>query len=225
LFLFRGIRPIRGLKMDRKLVVGLVGGIGSGKSRVAGAFAERGACVIDGDRIAHEALREPDVIGQVIARWGKDLLDGQGQIQRRKLAAIVFAQPTERRSLEAIMHPRIKERIRAEVERAQADPSVRFIVLDAAVMLEAGWHDVCQRLIYLDTPRDLRLQRLAQQRGWTVEEVEARENAQLPLTWKATKADYVVNNSGSLEHLHHQVDALLRLWGLVPQPAADTFDT
>jgi dephospho-CoA kinase len=194
------------------LVVGLVGGIGAGKSQVAEAFARRGARVISGDALAHAALREPTIKELVVGRWGQILLDAKGEIQRPLLADVVFADADERRALEAMVHPWIKERIRIEVEAARADTMIRLIVLDAAVMLEAGWHDVCDHLVFIEAPREVRLQRVAEQRGWTVQEVEAREAAQLPLTAKAAHADHTLDNSTSLERLDNQVADLVRLW-------------
>jgi dephospho-CoA kinase len=195
-------------------VVGLVGGIGAGKSQVAEAFACRGARVISGDALAHAALREPAIKKLVVERWGERLLDDKGEIQRRLLAEVVFADAGERRALEAMVHPWIKDRIREEVEAARTDASVRLIVLDAAVMLEAGWHDVCDHLVFIEAPREARLRRVAEQRGWTVPEVEAREAAQLPLTAKAAQADHTLDNSTTLERLDHQVADLVRLWNV-----------
>jgi dephospho-CoA kinase len=194
------------------LVVGLVGGIGAGKSQVAEAFARRGARVISGDALAHAALRESAIKELVVGRWGKRLLDDNGEIQRRLLAEVVFADADERRALEGMVHPWIKDRIRLEVEAARADAKIRLIVLDAAVMLEAGWHDVCDRLVFIDAPRDVRRRRVAEQRGWTLQEVEAREAAQLPLTAKAAHADHTLDNSTSLERMDCQVADLVRLW-------------
>ena len=205
--------------MTKKPVVGLVGGIGSGKSRVAAAFAERGARVIAGDDLAHEALRQPAIKERVVRRWGPGLLDEHGEVRRRQLGAVVFADPAQRRELEAMMHPWIEERIRQELAAAQADPAVRLVVLDAAIMLEAGWDAVCDRLVYVDAPREVRLRRLAGQRGWTEKEVQARENAQLPLTVKAARADHVLDNSATPEHLNRQVEDLLRRWGLAREAA------
>ena len=199
---------------EGKLVVGLIGGIGSGKSQVAAAFARHGARIIAGDQLAHAALKDPDVRARVASRWGQGVLDGQGEIDRRRLAAIVFADSAELKALEAITHPWIRRRIRDEIEAARADARVPLIVLDAAIMLEAGWNDVCDRLIYIDAPREMRLERVARQRGWTEKEVAAREQAQLPLTEKVIRADHVLDNSASLEHLNRQVNDLLPLWGL-----------
>jgi dephospho-CoA kinase len=197
-----------------KPVIGLVGGIGSGKSQVAAAFARRGGRIVAGDELAHAALRQPELRQRIVARWGPEILDAHGEVQRRRLGAIVFADAVERRALEEVLHPWIKQRIREEVAAARADPAVRFVVLDAAVMLEAGWDGVCDRLVYIDAPRAVRQDRLAAQRGWTSQEADDRERAQLPLTEKAGRADHVLDNATTLDHLERQVDHLLDLWGL-----------
>jgi dephospho-CoA kinase len=207
---------------EKPLVVGLVGGIGAGKSRVAEAFARHGARVVSGDALAHEALRQPAVKEQIVRRWGARMLDDKGEVQRRLLGAAVFADAGERRALEAMVHPWIKRRIREEVDAARADPSVRLVVLDAAVMLEAGWHDVCDRLVFVEAPREVRLRRVAERRGWTAEELAAREAAQLPLTAKAAHADHTLDNSASLEDLERRVEDLVRRWGRAEGPAPQT---
>jgi dephospho-CoA kinase len=202
------------------LVVGLIGGIGSGKSQVAEEFARHGARVVSGDAAGHQALKQLQIKEQIVRRWGPEILDDNGEVQRRKLGAVVFADPAQRKELEEIVHPWIKERIRAEVEAARRDPGVPLVVLDAAVMLEAGWHGVCDRLVYVDAPREARLRRVAGQRGWSAQEAEAREGAQMPLTDKAARADHVLDNSASLEHLGRQVRELLLQWGLLTSGAA-----
>src|SRR5262245_5747701 len=203
-----------GWRMNRKLVIGLIGGIGSGKSLVAAEFAKHGGRIINADQAGHDALRDPDVRARVVQRWGKDLLDERGEIVRRRLGAIVFADEAERKALEAIVFPRIGEDLRRQIDAARADPEEKLIGLGAAVMLEAGWNSVCDRLVYVDVPREERLRRLTRQRGWTEQEVEARERAQLPLTVKASRADHAIDNSGSPDALAGQVSALLRTWGL-----------
>jgi len=196
--------------------VGLIGGIGSGKSLIARLLAERGAAIVSGDALGHEALRQPALRARVVERWGESLLNEGGEIDRRRLAEVVFGEPRGRQALEAIVHPYIKRRLREEVDRALARPEVRLVVVDAAVMLEAGWNSLCDRLIYIDVPRPLRLQRLRDQRGWHEKEVAARERAQMPLNEKAARANSTVDNSGSPEDIARQIDALLRRWGLDP---------
>ena len=197
-----------------KPVVGLVGGIGSGKSQVARAFARRGGALVDADPIGHAALEQPEILQQIREAWGQRVLDATGEVDRKKLGAIVFASPVERARLERLVHPWIGKRIREEVARLQADPSVAFVVLDAAVMLEAGWNKVCDRLIYVHAPRAQRLARVASQRGWNEQEFSQREHAQLPLTAKATLADAAVDNTGSPQAVQEQVDLLVCEWRL-----------
>jgi dephospho-CoA kinase len=196
------------------LVIGLIGGIGVGKSRVAAAFARRGAKVVSGDEAGHEALRQPEVLRRVVERWGPEVLGPDGAIDRRRVAARVFADPAELKVLQAITWPWIEARLRQQIDAARAEPGVRLIVLDAAVLLEAGWDRVCDRVVYVDVPRAIRLRRLAEGRGWSAKEVEARERAQLMLSDKASRADDALDNSGTPEALDRQADTLLRRWGL-----------
>src|SRR4051812_44155490 len=153
--------------MTHKPVIGLIGGIGSGKSRVAVAFVERGARVVSGDEAGHEALRQPGIRKAGGRRWGPGLLDERGENGRSRLGAIVFADPAERQALEALVFPWLQRRLREQIAEAAADPGVKLIVLDAAVLLEAGWNSLCDGIVYVHAPRDVRLQRLAQQRGWS----------------------------------------------------------
>jgi len=197
--------------MNPKRIIGLIGGIGSGKSRVATAFAKRGARVISGDQAGHEALKQPEIRDAVEKRWGKGLVDENGEVNRRALGRIVFAKQEELRALEAIVFPWIGQRLRDEIAAAARDVQVPLIVLDAAVMLEAGWNNVCDRIVYVHAPRDARLRRLAETRGWTAKEVAARESVQMSLTEKATRADLAVDNSGSPEELERQVEAIWRV--------------
>ncbi len=200
--------------LSDKPVVGLIGGIGSGKSRVAEALARHGARIVSGDQFGHEALRQPDIIAQVTRRFGTGVLDEDGKVSRRRLGALVFADPAELRALEALVFPWIERNLESEIARGQADPKVALIVLDAAVLLEAGWNKYCNGVVYVHAPRAVRLARLAGQRGWSAKEVAARENAQMSLTEKVTRADYVVDNSGPPEQLETQIGRLLKQLGL-----------
>ena len=198
--------------MARMLVVGLIGGMGSGKSQVAAEFAKHGARVVNADEIGHEALRQGAIRDALVQRWGREVLDEKGAVDRRRVGRIVFSEETERRALESVVHPYIARRIGEEIEAARSDPSVTLVVLDAAIVLETGWSRECDRLVYVHAPRDVRLRRLAVQRGWSAKEVEAREHAQLSLAEKASRADDAVDNSGSPELLARQVEDLLRQW-------------
>jgi dephospho-CoA kinase len=199
---------------SRHPVIGLIGGIGSGKSTVAAAFARHGARVVSGDQAGHEALCDPEVRQRVLGRWGRGILNEQGEIDRRRLGAVVFDDPAERAALEDIVHPWIEQRLREQIDAASRDPEVRLIVLDAAILLEAGWNKVCDLLVYVHAPRGQRLRRVAEQRGWSAKEVAAREQAQMALADKVGRADDAVDNSGPPEAAARQVDELLRRWGL-----------
>jgi dephospho-CoA kinase len=199
-----------------KPVLGLIGGIGAGKSTVATALAQHGGKVVAADPIGHEALEQPDLRARILDVWGgRDILTLQGTIDRKKLGRIVFPSPVERSRLEHIVHPFIEQRIREEVARAQADPSSRFVVLDAAIMLEAAWADVCDKLVYVDAPRDVRLARVRTQRGWTDHDLANREAVQMPPDKKKERADAVVDNGGPPEATTAQVAQLVRKWELV----------
>ena len=197
-----------------KPVLGLLGGIGSGKSSVAAELARHGGLLINADRIGHEALRQPEIRQRVLERYGAHLVDAQGDIDRKKLGARVFGAIQELRALEAIVFPFIGARIRQEIAQARQSHTARFIILDAAVMLEAGWNDVCDKLIFVDAPYEARLARVQQQRAWSATDLEAREKLQMPLVEKRRRADAVIQNSGSPEALAAEVTPLLGQWNL-----------
>lgn len=194
----------------RKFRLGLIGGMGSGKSEIARLFSELGGAVVAGDPLGHEALRDPQIRQQLVNRWGSELLDEHGQIDRRRLAAIVFADPQQRQYLESLSLPYIKRRMAEELAKAEADSDKRFLVLDAAIMLEVGWCHQCDAIVFVDAPREVRLARLANQRGWSEAEVARREAAQMSLTEKRNHADHVIDNSGTLEQARAQVLELLQ---------------
>jgi dephospho-CoA kinase len=202
-------------------IIGLVGGIGAGKSLVAAEFARRGATVIAGDPAGHEALRQPEIRQRVVERWGSGVLGADGEVDRRALATIVFADAQERKALEEMVFPWIGRRLREQLAASQADPAVRWIVLDAAVMLEAGWNNVCDWIVYVDAPRELRLERLARQRDWTPAQLAAREAAQWSPEAKAAYADAVLVNAGDATDLNRSIDDLLARWGLPPRRETD----
>src|SRR5262245_21220082 len=128
--------------MVAKLVIGLLGGVGSGKSSVAAEFAKYGARVINADRFGHEALRQPAIRDLLVDGGGREILDENGKIVRSRVPLIVFADDKERRTLETLVHPYITRCIQEEIDAAKADPAVKFVVLDAAIMLETGWDKV-----------------------------------------------------------------------------------
>ncbi len=192
-------------------VIGLLGGVASGKSTISRLLAAAGAGVLDADRAGHEALRLPEVEQVARNRWGEAVFGVDGGLDRSQLARIVFAPPPdgpqERRFLEQLTHPEIGRIIRRQAE-ALAEESCPVAVLDAPLLLEAGWDRLCSTLVFVDVPRDLRLAR-ALRRGWTSSEFEAREQAQLPVETKRARADLILENAGDMEEARKQVT---RLW-------------
>jgi len=192
-------------------ILGVVGGIGSGKSHVAQFLVQYGAVKLDADRIGHEVLRQQAVKGAIHARFGGSVFDSAGEIDRKKLAAIVFA-PTEKGAgdlafLNDLTHPRIAEesrKILAELEQR----GVGLVVLDAPLLLESRWNELATKVIFVDTPEWVRLKR-CEQRGWSQPEFFAREAAQWPVEKKRKHADYVLSNTGTLADLENEVRKFL----------------
>jgi dephospho-CoA kinase len=185
------------------LILGLSGGIASGKSVVANVLRDLGAAVLDADKAGHAVLREPDVIAALRARWGDVILDQAGQISRRAVAKIVFAagNDAERKFLEQLTHPRIESSLKDELEAIRNSPDPPPVVaIDAALLFEAGWDKLCDKILFVDAPRDLRLER-AVSRGWSTEQFAAREAAQLPPEEKRSRSHIVIRNARTLENI------------------------
>ena len=196
-------------------VVGIVGGIGSGKSSVARWVASRhgDVLVINGDEVGHEVLKIPSVIHAVQERFGPEALDAGGQVDRRALGQIVFGPHNEqqraRHDLEQIVHPRIRETFEKRIAEAVA-AGRRAVLLDAAVLFEAGWNDLCHAIVFVDVPRPVRLARLQNGRGWSEADVERREKSQQSVEQKRLRADSIIENNDSLEAAGEQLEAILK---------------
>ena len=190
-------------------VFGLIGGIAAGKTAVAHCFESLGAVVLDADRAAHEVLRSPEVEEAARNRWGLAIFDEDGRIDRRRLAQIVFSAtpsgPKELAYLEQLTHPRIGEVLSRQGEEAVAGGKALALVVDAPVMLEAGWGGFCDKIVFVDASREVRLKRVLQ-RGWSEKEFAARESTQESLDVKRSLADVTIDNSGSLEETQAQVE-------------------
>ncbi|MDY7010778.1 MAG: dephospho-CoA kinase [Planctomycetota bacterium] len=188
-----------------KTVIGLLGGIGSGKSTVAAELASLGCGCIDADAIGHELLKDPQVRAELEEHWGRGIFDESGNVNRKALAESAFASRQETQALNAIMHPRIRRRMLEQIGAMSDNPEIPAIVIDAALLLETDWHELCNVFIFISTPEDIRSERVKQSRGWDRRTLKRRENLQIPLDIKADKADYVVNNSLSESSLREQI--------------------
>ncbi len=186
-------------------MIGLIGGMGAGKSRLAALFAEWGAQVLDADAIGHALLDQTPARDEVVARFGEGVLDLSDpeapRIDRKRLGKIVFSEPALLKVLESILHPRMRLTFQKAIGRAARKRQARAVVLDAAILLEARWDDLCDVVLFVEAPEAARLERLQQSRGWSAEAVEARQKAQKPLDEKRGKADFVIENAGDLDAL------------------------
>lgn len=195
------------------LVVGLTGGICSGKTTVARIFAKKGAVVLDADEIAHQ-LQEPGqpVYEAIVRAFGREILKADRRIERAKLGNLVFADPTMRRKLEAIMHPAIVRTCETRIEQAR-EAGTKICIVDAALLIEARAQERFDRLIVVAASKEVQLERLIQ-RGLREEEAVRRIRSQMPLEEKVRYAHDFIDNSGSLEETEWQVarifDGLLR---------------
>ena len=192
-------------------VFGLVGGIGAGKSAVATRMSEIGAFVIDADKVGHTLLNQRPVRDQVLDHFGTAILapvENAGDppsIDRRALGSIAFASRTALRELESILHPAMERTFEKAIARTQRRGGVKAIVLDAAILFEAGWHRYCDRIVFVDSPRDLRLARLLETRGWDDATLTKREATQSSLDAKRSVADVVIPNHGDAAALRSAI--------------------
>lgn len=190
-------------------VIGLVGGIGSGKSAVArGLVSRRNLVLIDADAIGHQVLKLPETKEKIKKRFGKDVFDSQGEIDRSRLAKKVFgtaeASQTAREDLNRIVHPLIGKQIHEEIQKAQEkarrEPgSVSGVLLDAAILLETGWGDMCDAIVFVEASDEVREKRVRETRGWLPDDWKKREASQLSLNDKKHTADMTIHNSQNLE--------------------------
>jgi dephospho-CoA kinase len=189
-------------------VVGLTGGIASGKSTVSAMFRELGAQVIDADQVARDVV-EPGTPGlEEVARRFPGVLDPSGQLDRAALGRRVFADPAERRALEGILHPRIREEVARRTE-ALARAGETVVLYDAALLIENGLHRGMDGVIVVSAPEAVQRARLAARDGLDDAAITARLAAQLPLADKRAHATWVVENGGSLDETRAQVR---RIW-------------
>lgn len=187
------------------LRIGLTGGIGSGKTTVANLFAARGVPVIDTDAIAHE-LVEPGqpALAEIAARFGAELLDDAGRLDRARLRERVFADSGQRKALEAILHPRIHAEMTLRVNAAKA----AYVVLVVPLLFEAGWRDRVDRVLLVDVPVELQRARVAARDHLPAAQIDAILAAQATREQRRAGADDIIDNGGDAAALERQVEEL-----------------
>jgi dephospho-CoA kinase len=197
------LEDVPGRDAPPPIVLGLVGGIGAGKSAVAAALGELGCLVIDADRDARAALDRPDVREQLVRWWGPGILNAEGAVDRKAVASIVFSDPEQRARLEAVVHPIVKAFRGEVIARARAQGAVG-VVIDAPLLFEAKSDQECDAVLFVDTPREMRVARVAA-RGWDPEELNRRERAQMSLEEKKARSHAAIVNDGDLPTLRLRV--------------------
>ncbi|MCY7377867.1 MAG: dephospho-CoA kinase [Gemmatimonadaceae bacterium] len=203
------------------LLVGLTGNIGSGKSTVAQLLSERGATIIDADVLARRAVElGTTAYAAIVERWGTSILAADGLIDRTALRRIVFSEPQELEQLNSIVHPEV-ERMRAALVELARQRGDRLVVCDIPLLFERRMTDDFDRIVLVDAPRPVRLERLVRERG--LRETEAMDMivAQMPAELKRARADFVIDNIGTLTQLDQRVT---EVWSAL-LAAAETRET
>jgi dephospho-CoA kinase len=189
-------------------VIGILGGIGSGKSTVASLFGKLGCIVVDADAIAHELLDTEEVRDIISREFGPAAFGPDGKVSRKAIASIVFSDATKLARLTSIIHPRALERTMEVVKEARSRGSAPAVVIDAPLLVEAGWHEKCDILVFVECNIGARVARFSQRTGLDRAQMEAREKFQISLDKKAKLAYYVINNNLDLSALEGQVGSV-----------------
>ncbi|MBC8328480.1 MAG: dephospho-CoA kinase [Planctomycetes bacterium] len=204
--------------------VGILGGVGAGKSTAARALTEVLSgpdCLVDADQEVGLLLGNPVVAEDVAASLGSGVLRPDGLLDRRAMAAQIFADEQARETLEGILHPAVRRAIHRRLVATEASGEARWVILDIPLLIERGLADICDFLIFVDVPDDIRAERAANRHGWSRQEWQAREAAQADLGEKKSRADAILSNADGYEALRTQVQGLLsRIRALPPRSLA-----
>ena len=191
------------------VIIGLTGGLGTGKSTVAKMLGEFGATVLDADVIAHQVM-EPRRLAwrKIVEAFGREILNEDETINRRRLGLIVFANEERRKQLEAIVHPQVLREIKQQLGRLRRKHRLPAVVIDVPLLIEAGAQDLADVVVVVTAPAQAQRERLRKKFGWTEDELSRRIGAQMPLSAKAGLADHVIDNADGVEATRTQVKQL-----------------
>ena len=198
----------------RGTIVGITGGIACGKTTVSEMLTEKGAIPINADEIGHQLLKaDSPVIDELTDAFGQDILETSGDVSRKRLGAIVFKDKAARERLNSILHPLIIQRSRAQARQRVVEDPTCVVLLDAPLLIEAGAYDTVDLIVVVTASPETQLRRtlarsVAQGRPLTETEAQARIDSQMPVTEKVKYADVVIENEGTLEDLHREVEVL-----------------
>ena len=193
-------------------IIGLTGGIASGKSTVSSFFRQKGAAVLDADQIARE-LSEPggELHAEYVRHFGAEVLQNDGTLDRRRIGQIVFSDPQQKQWLDTVSHPAIRGELLRKLEQKRNEKQ-RLILLDIPLLFESGWDKMADKTCLVYVNETIQLQRLMKRNGYTRREAQDRIAAQMPLEEKKKRADYLIDNNGSLTDTIRQAEALWREW-------------
>lgn len=191
------------------MIIGLTGGIASGKSTVSALFVREGAALVDADVIAREVmLPGHPVLAAAVQAFGERILQPDGTLDRAGLGEIVFRDPEALQTLNSLTHPAIRKEIKARMNALEQEHPQRLVIVDIPLLYESGLDTLFEQVIVVYVPRSVQLARLMERSGMTLEQAEGRIAAQMDIELKRSRATYVIDNSGGLEATERQVAAL-----------------
>lgn len=186
-------------------IVGIAGGIGSGKTAASDYFEDLGLCVVDADFCARKPVEKGQPALNTIAQhFGEGILLASGELNRAKLREIIFANPEEKTWLENLLHPLIAQELQNQLQQANSD----YVILVSPLLIESGQYQLCDRVLVVDVPEDLQMQRVQARDDNDIEQIKRIMQSQATREQRLAKADDVVVNDQSLEHLHQALAKL-----------------
>tara|TARA_B100000809_G_scaffold164269_2_gene161625 strand:+ start:6624 stop:7229 length:606 start_codon:yes stop_codon:yes gene_type:complete len=191
------------------VILGILGGIGSGKSTVTDMFAALGANTLDADAIAHELIEKEETKATLRQWWGDEIITAEGKVDRTKIAQKVFSDAAELIRLNSLIHPEVRKRIEEGIGKfmAKNGEEKKLLVLDVPLLASSTLRDLCDEIIFVNSDESLRQSR-TQLRGWSSKDLKQREACQVPENDKKKLSGFIINNSGSLDETRQQVEAL-----------------
>jgi dephospho-CoA kinase len=201
-----------------KPIIGIAGGIGSGKSTVAQLFGELGCCVIDSDAMVRSAYKDERVKQQLKKWWGAMLFDPNGEVDRSAVWRKVQDRPDDLRQLEGLLHPMVNEARERLMKSKADDATIVAFVWDTPLLFETGLNELCDAVVFVEAPAEVRQRRVHATRGWDADQLARRENLQMPLDNKRQISDYVVVNTADESYARGQVREVLSRILAAPSP-------